>query len=84
MMVPDVPEEVEMKMKREHYMAKQALAENQSLGKTVIPGEEEETPSELRQRRSRPRPRPAPQPDSDSPPPLLKRISEEPDRADSC
>lgn len=28
-MVPDVPEEVEMKMKREHYMAKEALAENQ-------------------------------------------------------
>lgn len=29
MMVPDIPEEVEMKMKREHYMAKEALAENQ-------------------------------------------------------
>uniref|UniRef100_A0A672H7N9 Anoctamin n=1 Tax=Salarias fasciatus TaxID=181472 RepID=A0A672H7N9_SALFA len=29
LMVPDVPEEVEMKMKREHYMAKEALAENQ-------------------------------------------------------
>uniref|UniRef100_A0A667YYQ2 Anoctamin n=1 Tax=Myripristis murdjan TaxID=586833 RepID=A0A667YYQ2_9TELE len=29
MMVPDVPEEVEIKVKREHYMAKQALAENQ-------------------------------------------------------
>lgn len=28
-MVPDVPEEVEMKIKREHYMAKEALAENQ-------------------------------------------------------
>lgn len=28
-MVPDIPEEVEMKMKREHYMAKEALAENQ-------------------------------------------------------
>ncbi|KAM8903926.1 anoctamin-7 isoform 2-T3 [Spinachia spinachia] len=39
LMVPDVPEEVELKMKREHYMAKQALAENQSLGKTTIPGE---------------------------------------------
>lgn len=29
MMVPDIPEEVEMKIKREHYMAKEALAENQ-------------------------------------------------------
>jgi len=29
LLVPDVPEEVLMKMKREHYMAKQALAENQ-------------------------------------------------------
>uniref|UniRef100_A0A7N8XM71 Anoctamin n=1 Tax=Mastacembelus armatus TaxID=205130 RepID=A0A7N8XM71_9TELE len=29
MMVPDIPEEVELKMKREHYMAKEALAENQ-------------------------------------------------------
>ncbi|XP_056229503.1 anoctamin-7 isoform X2 [Seriola aureovittata] len=29
MMVPDIPEEVEMKMRREHYMAKEALAENQ-------------------------------------------------------
>ena len=28
MMVPDVPEEVEMKIKRERYMAKRALAEN--------------------------------------------------------
>ncbi|XP_037315209.1 anoctamin-7 [Pungitius pungitius] len=41
LMVPDVPEEVELKMKREHYMAKQALAENQSLGKTMIPGEKD-------------------------------------------
>ncbi|XP_033996351.1 anoctamin-7-like [Trematomus bernacchii] len=29
LMVPDVPEEVEMKIKREHYLAKEALAENQ-------------------------------------------------------
>lgn len=28
-MVPDVPEEVEIKIKRERYMAKEALAENQ-------------------------------------------------------
>uniref|UniRef100_A0A3Q2W135 Anoctamin n=1 Tax=Haplochromis burtoni TaxID=8153 RepID=A0A3Q2W135_HAPBU len=31
LMVPDVSEEVEMKIKREHYMAKEALAENQNL-----------------------------------------------------
>uniref|UniRef100_A0A8C1PKU0 Anoctamin n=1 Tax=Cyprinus carpio TaxID=7962 RepID=A0A8C1PKU0_CYPCA len=29
-MVPDIPEEVEIKVKREHYMAKEALAENQA------------------------------------------------------
>ncbi|XP_068601416.1 anoctamin-7 [Brachionichthys hirsutus] len=29
LLVPDIPEEVAMKMKREHYMAKKALAENQ-------------------------------------------------------
>ena len=28
MMVPDIPEVVEIKVKREHYLAKQALAEN--------------------------------------------------------
>ncbi|XP_067851723.1 anoctamin-7-like isoform X2 [Heptranchias perlo] len=31
LLVPDVPESVEIKVKREHYMAKQALAENQAL-----------------------------------------------------
>ncbi|XP_062872712.1 anoctamin-7 [Trichomycterus rosablanca] len=30
-MVPDIPEEVEIKIKREHYMAKKALTENQTL-----------------------------------------------------
>ncbi|XP_060800120.1 anoctamin-7 isoform X1 [Neoarius graeffei] len=34
-MVPDVPEEVEIKIKREHYMAKEALAENQVLEAAV-------------------------------------------------
>lgn len=92
LMVPDVSEEVEMKIKREHYMAKEALAENQvpknsselpdvqhshdgfsfrffwfemepvlvyhcvlllqSLGKTMIPGNEDAPLSDLRQRRS--------------------------------
>lgn len=28
MMVPDIPETVEIKVKREQYLAKQALAEN--------------------------------------------------------
>uniref|UniRef100_A0A096LR28 Anoctamin n=1 Tax=Poecilia formosa TaxID=48698 RepID=A0A096LR28_POEFO len=37
LIVPDIPEDVELKMKREHYMAKQALAENKALGKTSIP-----------------------------------------------
>ncbi|KAJ8410646.1 hypothetical protein AAFF_G00186030, partial [Aldrovandia affinis] len=36
MMVPDIPEDVEIKIKREHYMAKEALADNQSLGKKVL------------------------------------------------
>ncbi|XP_028320318.1 anoctamin-7-like isoform X2 [Gouania willdenowi] len=40
--VADVPEEVSLKIKREHYMAKEALAENQSLVKTMVPDEEEE------------------------------------------
>ncbi|KAF7657107.1 hypothetical protein LDENG_00031930 [Lucifuga dentata] len=35
-LVPDMPEEVEMKIKREYYMAKKALAENQSLVNTSI------------------------------------------------
>ncbi|KAM4627679.1 anoctamin-7 [Polymixia lowei] len=69
LMVPDVPEEVEMKMKREHYMAKEALAENQSLGKTVFPGQEMNS-SELRHRRggAPPQDRDSPPQDRDSPP----------------
>ncbi|XP_054884748.1 anoctamin-7 [Poeciliopsis prolifica] len=39
LIVPDIPEDVELKMKREHYMAKQALAENKALGKTSIPND---------------------------------------------
>ncbi|XP_061576012.1 anoctamin-7 isoform X1 [Cololabis saira] len=52
MMVPDVPEEVEIKMKREHYMAKQALAENQSLGRIWADTDQ----GDLRQRGSRTEP----------------------------
>uniref|UniRef100_UPI0037E9C662 anoctamin-7 n=1 Tax=Semicossyphus pulcher TaxID=241346 RepID=UPI0037E9C662 len=74
LMVPDIPEEVEMKMKREHYMAKEALAENQSLGKTVIPDEKDVLSKDLRQRAPRSSP-----PQSDSPPPHLRGIPEEPD-----
>ncbi|CAL8350116.1 unnamed protein product [Arctogadus glacialis] len=36
LMVPDVPEEVETKIKREFYMAKEALAEHQSADRTLI------------------------------------------------
>uniref|UniRef100_V9KDX5 Anoctamin n=1 Tax=Callorhinchus milii TaxID=7868 RepID=V9KDX5_CALMI len=35
-LVPDVPESVEIKLKREHYLAKQALAENQALGQALF------------------------------------------------
>ncbi|XP_041796880.1 anoctamin-7 [Chelmon rostratus] len=80
LLVPDMPEEVELKMKREHYMAKEALAENQSLGKTMFPGEENVLPSNLPQRGFRP----SPPPQSDSPPPNLKVIPEEPDTPGSC
>ncbi|KAM3615427.1 uncharacterized protein V6R79_002144 [Siganus canaliculatus] len=75
LMVPDIPEEVEMKIKREHYMAKEALAENQVLGKTMIPGENDVLSSDIRRRGSKP-----PPPQSDSPPPTLEGIPEEPDK----
>ncbi|XP_030633854.1 anoctamin-7 [Chanos chanos] len=48
-MVPDMPEEVEIKIKREHYMAKEALAENQSLAKVVM-DEREKQSTDLRYR----------------------------------
>ncbi|XP_078103368.1 anoctamin-7 isoform X2 [Sander vitreus] len=79
LMVPDVPEDVEVKIKREHYMAKEALAENQSLGKSMFDGEKDVL-SELRQRgssASRP-------PQTDSPPPNLTEIPEELDTPHSC
>ncbi|XP_066536219.1 anoctamin-7 [Hoplias malabaricus] len=71
-MVPDIPEEVEIKIKREQYMAKQALAENQSLEQAVL--EESSSPtSDLRYRgRSIVSPR-----DSDSPPPSLTPVPED-------
>ncbi|XP_077396596.1 anoctamin-7 isoform X2 [Festucalex cinctus] len=56
MMVPDIPEEVELKMKREHYMAKEALAENQALGRTMIPMQTSDWSGEPRQRKSHPSP----------------------------
>ncbi|KAL4605003.1 anoctamin-7 [Arapaima gigas] len=72
-MVPDIPEEVEVKIKREHYMAKEALAENQSLAKMVTL-EETEEPT-LRQRHK-------PEasllrPHLESPPPSLTPVSED-------
>lgn len=42
LLVPDIPESVEIKVKREYYLAKQALAENevstqaQPIGLTVL------------------------------------------------
>ncbi|CAJ0968129.1 unnamed protein product [Ranitomeya imitator] len=36
-MVPDIPESVEIKVKRERYLAKQALADNQEVLMTVSP-----------------------------------------------
>ncbi|KAM9317962.1 anoctamin-7 isoform 2-T2 [Pholidichthys leucotaenia] len=71
-MVPDVSEEVEMKIKREHYMAKEALAENQSLGKIIIIGDEDATPSSLRHRTSKISPQP-----TEPPSPNLSQIPEE-------
>lgn len=47
-LVPDVPEDVQIKIKREHYMAKEALAENQAFGKTLIPLSTEESCVRLR------------------------------------
>lgn len=38
--VPDVPEDVQIKIAREHYMAKEALAENQAFGQTLTLSEE--------------------------------------------
>ncbi|XP_035477744.1 anoctamin-7 isoform X2 [Scophthalmus maximus] len=75
MMVPDIPEEVEIKIKREHYMAKEALAENRTVGKTMIPGERDALSSSLRQRGTRP----SPPLKNESPPPNLKEIPEETD-----
>ncbi|XP_062328767.1 anoctamin-7 isoform X1 [Osmerus eperlanus] len=51
-MVPDIPEDVEVKIKREHYMAKEALAENQSLNQLVFLDEKGKSKlsSELRRR----------------------------------
>ncbi|XP_029472982.1 anoctamin-7 [Rhinatrema bivittatum] len=42
MLVPDIPASVEIKVKREHYMAKQALADNQSLGQILFRPEDSE------------------------------------------
>lgn len=48
LLVPDVPEDVQIKIKREHYMAKEALAENQALGKAMIPDSNGESSVRLR------------------------------------
>lgn len=41
LLVPDIPESVEIKVKREYYLAKQALADNEALlGATGVKGEQ--------------------------------------------
>ncbi|XP_028818610.1 anoctamin-7 [Denticeps clupeoides] len=50
LMVPDIPEEVEIQIKREYYMAKEAMAENQTLVQAVTEDWENQAP-ELRHRR---------------------------------
>ncbi|KAL7831981.1 hypothetical protein AOLI_G00295290 [Acnodon oligacanthus] len=70
-MVPDIPEEVQTKIKRERYMAKQALAENQSLEEALL--EESPSPtSDLRYRGRSASPR-----NTDSPPPSLTPVPED-------
>ncbi|XP_029373757.1 anoctamin-7 isoform X2 [Echeneis naucrates] len=54
LMIPDIPEEVEMKIRREHYMAKEALAENQALGKFIIPSGKDTVSGNLRRPGSKP------------------------------
>ncbi|XP_074497037.1 anoctamin-7 isoform X1 [Sebastes fasciatus] len=80
MLVPDIPDDVAMKIRREHYMAKEALAENQVLAKSLIPGEKDVLSTNLRPRG----PRPPQPPQSDSSPPDLKQIPEETSTPDSC
>ncbi|XP_023207710.1 anoctamin-7-like isoform X2 [Xiphophorus maculatus] len=53
LIVPDIPEDVELKMKREHYMAKQALAENKALGKTSIANDKDVVSGDMHHRGSR-------------------------------
>ncbi|XP_076831997.1 anoctamin-7 [Brachyhypopomus gauderio] len=71
-MVPDIPEEVEIKIKREHYMAKEALAENQPLEEAVL----EETPRQDYELRHRGRPQSSVDTphDTASPPPSLTHV----------
>ncbi|KAL0972989.1 hypothetical protein UPYG_G00197370 [Umbra pygmaea] len=69
LMVPDIPEEVEIKIKREHYMAKEALAENQALTKVFVL-EENNMSAELRRRANVDTATTSPPRDSGSPPSL--------------
>lgn len=78
MMVPDIPEEVEITLKTEYYMAKEALAENQSPGRKVLLEEREKEGPELR-RRHKPEASTSLPRDTDSPPPLLTPVREEQD-----
>ncbi|KAJ8256873.1 hypothetical protein COCON_G00190250 [Conger conger] len=79
MIIPDIPEEVQITVKTEHYMAKEALAErNQTLGRTGLLEEKEKEGSELR-RRHKPEASTSLPRDTDSPPPVLTSVHEEQD-----
>ncbi|KAM9733780.1 LOW QUALITY PROTEIN: anoctamin-7 [Menidia menidia] len=75
LLVPDVPAEVQLKMRREHYLAKEALAENQSLGRSIIPRDPDPPPIDLRLRGSKapPPPQRAPPHPHREPPPNRRR-----------
>ncbi|XP_068173169.1 anoctamin-7 isoform X2 [Antennarius striatus] len=79
LMVPDIPEEVEIKMKREHYMAKEALAENQSFAMPIFPEEQLFRSRDLKQHGFMPSPLLC----RDPPPQILVGIHEESEKADS-
>ncbi|XP_076002640.1 anoctamin-7 [Genypterus blacodes] len=73
LLVPDIPEEVELKIKREHYMAKEALAENHSLAQSMLANSKDGESSDLRRRGSKH----GSHGDTSTSSPNLKRIAEE-------
>nr|XP_054404822.1 anoctamin-7-like [Pongo abelii] len=61
LLVPDIPESVEIKVKREYYLAKQALAENEALFGTNGAKDEQPQGSEASLGAARPLPRALPE-----------------------